>query len=75
MRDSRIQDAFVTGSQRWRSRIKDVMLINESEIIAITCRIICTLYHYRTNPTETGTGKFGLELRNERGNTLVEWGT
>ena len=27
----------------------------------------------RTNPIETATGKFGLELRNERGITLVEW--
>ena len=26
----------------------------------------------RTNPMETATGKFGLELRNERGDTLVE---
>ena len=26
----------------------------------------------RTNPLETATGKFGLELRNERGDTLVE---
>ena len=29
----------------------------------------------RTTPTETATGTFGLELRNERGNTLVEWAT
>ena len=29
----------------------------------------------RTNPMETATGKFGLELRNERGDTLVEWVT
>ena len=29
----------------------------------------------RTNRMETATGKFGLELRNERGNTLVEWAT
>ena len=26
----------------------------------------------RTNPLETATGKFDLELRNERGDTLVE---
>ena len=29
----------------------------------------------RTNPIEAATGKFGLELRNERGDTLVEWAT
>ena len=29
----------------------------------------------RTNPMEMAMGKFGLELRNERGNTLVEWAT
>ena len=29
----------------------------------------------RTNPMEMATGKSGLELRNERGNTLVEWAT
>ena len=29
----------------------------------------------RTNPMETATGKFDLELRNERGDTLVEWAT
>ena len=29
----------------------------------------------RTNPMETATGKYGLELTNERGNTLVEWAT
>ena len=29
----------------------------------------------RTNPTETATGKFGLELRNESRDTLVEWAT
>jgi len=29
----------------------------------------------RTNPLETATSKFGLELRNERGDTLVEWAT
>ena len=29
----------------------------------------------RTNPTETATGKFWLELINERGDTLVEWAT
>ena len=29
----------------------------------------------RTNPMETATGKFGLGLRNERGDTLVEWAT
>ena len=29
----------------------------------------------RTNPIETATGIFGLELRNERGDTLVEWAT
>ena len=29
----------------------------------------------RTNPVDTATGKFGLELRNERGDTLVEWAT
>ena len=27
----------------------------------------------RTNPMETATGRFGLELRNERGDTLAEW--
>ena len=27
----------------------------------------------RTNPMETATGKFGLELRNERGGPLEEW--
>ena len=29
----------------------------------------------RTNPMRTAKGKFGLELRNERGDTLVEWAT
>ena len=29
----------------------------------------------RTNRMETVTGKFWLELRNERGDTLVEWAT
>ena len=29
----------------------------------------------RTNRMETATGKFGLELRNERGDTMVEWST
>ena len=29
----------------------------------------------RTNPMETATGKFGLGLRIERGDTLVEWTT
>ena len=29
----------------------------------------------RTNPMETATGKCGLELRNERGDTMVEWAT
>ena len=29
----------------------------------------------RTNPMERATGKFALELRNERGDTLVEWTT
>ena len=29
----------------------------------------------RTNPSETVTGKFGLGLRNERGDTLIEWAT
>ena len=29
----------------------------------------------RTNLMKTATGKFGLELRNERGDTLVEWAT
>ena len=29
----------------------------------------------RTNPMETATGKLGLGLRNERGDTLVEWAT
>ena len=29
----------------------------------------------RTDHMETTTGKFGLELRNKRGNTLVEWVT
>ena len=29
----------------------------------------------RTNPMETATGTFGLELRNERGDTLAEWAT
>jgi len=29
----------------------------------------------RTNPIETATGKFGVELKNERGDTLVEWAT
>ena len=29
----------------------------------------------RTNTIETATGIFGLELRNERGDTLVEWAT
>ena len=29
----------------------------------------------RTNPIETATGIFRLELRNERGDTLVEWAT
>ena len=29
----------------------------------------------RTNPTETVTGKCGIELRNERDDTLVEWAT
>ena len=27
----------------------------------------------RTNPKKTATGKFGLGLRNKRGDTLVEW--
>jgi len=27
----------------------------------------------RTNPTEMATGKLGLKMRNENGNTLVEW--
>ena len=27
----------------------------------------------RTHPLETATGKFALELRNERGDTLIEW--
>ena len=27
----------------------------------------------RINPAKTGTGKFGLELRNETGDTLIEW--
>ena len=29
----------------------------------------------RTNPMETATGKLGLELRNKRGDALVEWAT
>ena len=29
----------------------------------------------RTNPMEMATDQFGLELRNERGDTLVEWAT
>ena len=29
----------------------------------------------RTNPLETATGTFGLELRNERGDTLLELAT
>ena len=29
----------------------------------------------RANPMETATDKFGLGLRNERGDTLVEWAT
>ena len=29
----------------------------------------------RTHPMETATGKFVLELRNERSDTLVEWAT
>ena len=29
----------------------------------------------RKSPMETATGKFGLELKNERGDTLVEWAT
>ena len=29
----------------------------------------------RTNPMEMTTGKFGLESRNERGDSLVEWAT
>jgi len=29
----------------------------------------------RTNPMEKATCKYGLELRNERGDTLVEWAT
>ena len=29
----------------------------------------------RTNPMETAKDTFGLELRNERGNTLVKWAT
>ena len=29
----------------------------------------------RTNRTEMAMGRFGFELRNERGNTLVEWAT
>ena len=29
----------------------------------------------RTNPMEMATGKFGLELRNKRGDTLLEWAT
>ena len=29
----------------------------------------------RTNPMETATGKFGLNLRNARGDTLIEWAT
>ena len=29
----------------------------------------------RTNPMETATGKFGHELSNERGDTLIEWAT
>ena len=29
----------------------------------------------RTNPMKTTTGKFGLEMRNERGDALVEWAT
>ena len=29
----------------------------------------------RANTMETATGKFGLELRNERGDTVVEWAT
>ena len=33
-------------------------------------RLQCTKVK-RTNPVETATGKFGLELRNERGDTLV----
>jgi len=27
----------------------------------------------RTNPMESSTGKFGFELKNEGGDTLVEW--
>jgi len=29
------------------------------------------IFHYLTNLTETG--KFGLEMKNERDDTLVEW--
>ena len=29
----------------------------------------------RTNPMETATGTFGLELRKERGDILLEWAT
>ena len=29
----------------------------------------------RTNAMETATGKFGHELSNERGDTLIEWAT
>ena len=29
----------------------------------------------RTNPMETATGKFGLELRNDRSDMLVQWAT
>jgi len=29
----------------------------------------------RKNPLKTATGKFGLELRNKRGDTLVKWAT
>ena len=29
----------------------------------------------RSNATETATATFGLGLRNERGDTLVEWAT
>ena len=29
----------------------------------------------RASPVETAMGKFGRELRNERGDTLVEWAT
>ena len=29
----------------------------------------------RTNPMEMATGRFGLERRNEKGDTLVEWAT